>query len=588
MQLYGLISIILAISGIPNTAATSRLYDDSARVDLGRLPDGTVTLHVVGHGKGRYYTTYPQSKYHQIKQKSNSLWKDLKQGFKKHVTRPIKRLVGLEKKEDKLKRVSKMLAEAQKLSFGRRFCNKLNDINKVLRDVDPMATGVTYPDCKSKYHMRSSVAIYPVNARATAFGVSYGSSQGSKGSHYRQQYKHKSIRTGTKTSIKYKSKNGDAYAQLSKDQKMLTRKPESEPMGQKVQRMVQNMFGKMMSKFEKNQHQFAPCQPNAPSYNGTVSYKVKTKGQGSYPQTYPKVTYKSKTPTTCDGPAMVSQPTYQSKGRYTIACPTSQQNNRHVRKDYKAKGCVCAGGQMKHKVKATYRRSSKCYSNAQKSSYKVDSKPKRCDRNQMKHSYKMKTNRVPYQAAAKSCKIKVKPKRCVCNQKKHSYKMKVNQAPYQKAPTSYKIKAKPKRCICNQMKHSYKTKANRIPYQAAPTSYKTKVKHQKPAKSSYLTPRPKVQCQRVTSSHPMLGELMGSLRQRGGPKYCSPQHVRRATQCHWAKIKHGYQGSMSQDRHGKPRRGRATVRWFKDSNSGSGYCVRIVHHREPIGGPVIV
>lgn len=552
MQLYGLISIILAISSIPSTAATSRRYDDGARVDLGRLPDGTVTLHVVGHGKGRYYSPYPQSKSQWKGQKSSSLWKDLKRGFKKHVTRPIKRLVGLENKEEKLKRASKMLVEAQKLSFGRRFCNKLNDINKVLRNVDPMATGVAYPDCKSKYHMRSSVVIYPVNARATAFGVTYGGSQGVKGSHYKQSYKHKSVRAGTKTSIKYKSKKGNVCAQRPKDQKMCIRKPKSEPMRQQVQRMVQKMFGKMMSKFQKNQRQSAPCHLNAPSYNGTVSYKVKAKGQGSYPHAYPKVTYKSKAPTRCGGPAMVSQPTYQNKGRYTIAYPTAQQNNHHIRK-----GCYCAGGQLKHKVKVTCRQPAQYYpSNTQKSSYKVKSKSK------SKHG--------------------------ACSQMKHSYKIKAQQVPYQAAHTSYKIKAKPKRYACNQTKHSYKMKVKQAPYQAAPSSCKSKFKYQKPTKMSYSTPRLQAKCQRVTSSHPMSDELMGSLRQRGGPKYCTPQHMQRATQCHWAKIKHGFKGLMAHDHHGKPRRGRAIVKWYKDRNSGSGYCVRIVHHREPIRGPVIV
>lgn len=149
----GLFSFALLAGGVLGRAR----LDDAAHVALARMPSGVVAVHVIDY-EGHLI---PWKRYH---------GRGLTGGFNKYVKAPLKRLFNIGK-EAKLRNVEKLLRDAQRTKYGKSFCRKINNINRLLKQVDPMATGAMNPRCKPKYRLARSVIIDPKDWKRSAHGV---------------------------------------------------------------------------------------------------------------------------------------------------------------------------------------------------------------------------------------------------------------------------------------------------------------------------------------------------------------------------------------------------------------------------------
>lgn len=147
MKINCLVTSFFSLAAFPLGVLCRSRFDRAAHVALARTPSGMVSVHVIdfeGH-------LIPWKRYH---------GSGITGTFNKYIKSPLKRLFNIGK-EAKLRNVESLLKDAQRMKHGRSFCKKIDSINKLLKQVDPMATGAMNPHCKAKTHLARSVIVNP-------------------------------------------------------------------------------------------------------------------------------------------------------------------------------------------------------------------------------------------------------------------------------------------------------------------------------------------------------------------------------------------------------------------------------------------
>ncbi|PJF18144.1 hypothetical protein PSACC_02041, partial [Paramicrosporidium saccamoebae] len=162
MQIHTVVAVFLGVVAAGSefdrynteTGKAKRVhYTDRPTVQMRRKPNGQLSIHIAKAGKV------------QVKEKTgifhNYIVKPILSWFSSRHPHPYAVHRFHLAKRRLVTKAKNMLTELQKMPIGPKFCKKVNEINKILLQVDRNSTGVNNPACISYHNMRRTLIVHP-------------------------------------------------------------------------------------------------------------------------------------------------------------------------------------------------------------------------------------------------------------------------------------------------------------------------------------------------------------------------------------------------------------------------------------------